>query len=165
MKPVRVLVISQLFAPEMGALPNRLSPLTRHLGAHGHQVYVATGMPNYPRGEVFPAYRGRRFMREELEGATVLRTAYFTTPRNVSKGSQLLSYLSFLPAVLYSGWRAGRVDAVFVTSPPIFPALPAIVLAKLRRAKLLVDLRDLWPDEVVAVGAAAKARSRSACSG
>jgi len=41
-----------------------------------------------------------------------------------------------------------------VTSPPIFPALPAILLAKLRRAKLLVDLRDLWPDEVVAVGAA-----------
>ena len=149
-----MLVISQLFAPEMGALPNRLSPLTRHLGAHGHDVYVATGMPNYPRGEVFPAYAGRRFMREELEGATVLRTAYFTTPRNVSKGSQLLSYLSFLPAVLHSGWRAGRVDAVFVTSPPIFPALPAIVLAKLRRAKLLVDLRDLWPDEVVAVGAA-----------
>ena len=154
MKPVRVLVISQLFSPEMGALPNRLSPLTRHLGAHGHDVYVATGMPNYPRGEVFPAYRGRRFMREDLEGATVLRTAYFTTPRNVSKGSQLLSYLSFLPAVLHSGWRAGKVVAVFVTSPPIFPALPAIVLAKRRRAKLRVDLRDLWPDEVVAVGAA-----------
>ena len=78
-------MISQLFAPEMGALPNRLSPLTRHLGAHGHEVYVATGMPNYPRGEVFPAYRGRRFMREELEGATVLRTAYFTTPRTLGR--------------------------------------------------------------------------------
>jgi glycosyltransferase involved in cell wall biosynthesis len=111
-------------------------------------------MPNYPKGKVFPAYRGKRFLREALDGATVLRTAYFTTPRNVSKRSQLLSYLSFLPAVLHSGWRAGRVDVVFVTSPPIFPALPAILLAKLRGAKLLVDLRDLWPDEVVAVGAA-----------
>jgi glycosyltransferase involved in cell wall biosynthesis len=29
-----------------------------------------------------------------------------------------------------------------------------MLLAKLRRAKLLVDLRDLWPDEVIAVGAA-----------
>ena len=154
MSPLRVLVISQLFAPEMGALPNRLAPLTRHLGTHGHEVFVATGMPNYPKGEVFPAYRGKRFAREELEGATVLRTAYFTTARNVSKPAQLLSYLSFLPAVLHSGWRAGRVDVVFVTSPPIFPALPAILLAKLRRAKLVVDLRDLWPDEVVAVGAA-----------
>src|SRR4029079_17632342 len=101
----------------MGALPNRLSPLTRHLGAHGHEAYVATGMPNYPRGEVFPAYRGRRFRREEREGAPVLRTAYFTTRRNVAKASQLLSYLSFLPAVLYSGWRPGRGGPVFVTSP------------------------------------------------
>ena len=151
---VRLLVISQQFSPEMGALPNRLYPLTRHLAAQGHDVFVATGMPNYPKGKVFPAYRGKRFLREALDGATVLRTAYFTAPRNVSKPSQLLSYLSFLPAVLHSGWRAGRVDVVFVTSPPIFPALPAILLAKLRRAKLLVDLRDLWPDEVVAVGAA-----------
>src|SRR4051812_49781867 len=137
----------------MGALPNRLSPLTRHLGARGHDVFVATGMPNYPRGQVFPGYRGRRFMAEQLEGATVLRTAYFTTPRNVSRGAQLVSYLSFLPAVLHSGWRAGRVDAVFVTSPPVFPALPAIVLAKLRRGKLLVGPRGPLPPEGVAGGA------------
>jgi glycosyltransferase involved in cell wall biosynthesis len=152
--PFRLLVISQQFSPEMGALPNRLYPLTRHLSEQGHQVFVATGMPNYPKGKVFPAYRGKRFLKEALDGATVLRTAYFTVPRNVSKRSQLLSYLSFLPAVLYGGWRAGGIDVVFVTSPPIFPALPAILLAKLRRAKLVVDLRDLWPDEVLAVGAA-----------
>jgi putative colanic acid biosynthesis glycosyltransferase WcaI len=152
--PVRVLVISQQFSPEMGALPNRLYPLTRHLAEHGHEVFVATGMPNYPKGDVFPDYRGRHFMRERRDGATVLRTRYYTTARNVSTRAQLLSYLSFLPAVLHSGWRAGRVDAVFVTSPPIFPAVPAILLAKLRGAKLVVDLRDLWPDEVVAVGAA-----------
>jgi glycosyltransferase involved in cell wall biosynthesis len=149
-----VLVVSQLFSPEMGALPNRLYPLTRHLSEHGHEVFVATGMPNYPKGTVFADYRGHHFMRERRDGATVLRTNYYTTPRNVSKRAQLLSYLSFLPAVLHSGWRAGRVDAVFVTSPPIFPAVPAILLAKLRGAKLVVDLRDLWPDEVVAVGAA-----------
>jgi glycosyltransferase involved in cell wall biosynthesis len=151
---VKVLVVSQLFSPEMGALPNRLYPLTRYLSSRGHDVFVATGMPNYPKGEVFPDYRGRHFMRERRDGATVLRTSYYTTARNVSKRAQLLSYLSFLPAVLHSGWRAGRVDAVFVTSPPIFPAMPAILLAKLRGAKLVVDLRDLWPDEVVAVGAA-----------
>jgi colanic acid biosynthesis glycosyl transferase WcaI len=151
---VRVLVVSQLFSPEMGALPNRLYPLTRYLSQHGHEVFVATGMPNYPKGKVFDDYRGQHFMRERRDGATVLRTQYYTTARNVSKSAQLLSYLSFLPAVLHSGWRAGRVDAVFVTSPPIFPAVPAILLAKLRGAKLVVDLRDLWPDEVVAVGAA-----------
>jgi colanic acid biosynthesis glycosyl transferase WcaI len=151
---MRVLVVSQLFRPEMGALPNRLYPITRHLAEKGHDVSVATGMPNYPRGKVFPAYRGKWFVRESLDGVTVLRTIYVTTPRNVSKLPQLLSYLSFVPAVLHSGWRSGPADVVFVTSPPIFAAVPAIALAKLRRAKLVVDLRDLWPDELVACGAA-----------
>jgi glycosyltransferase involved in cell wall biosynthesis len=153
---VRVLLVSQLFKPEMGALPNRLGPIARYLAASGHDVSVATGMPNYPLGEVFPGYRGRWFMRESLDGVAVLRTAYVTTPRNVSKASQLASYLSFVPAVLHSGLRAGPLDVVFVTSPPIFPAVPAIALAKLRRARLVVDLRDLWPDELVACGAAAE---------
>src|SRR5947209_2861077 len=151
---MRVLIISQLFTPEMGALPNRLYPFTRHLAVQGHDVFVATGMPNYPTGKVFPDYRGRLFVRESIDGVTVLRTASYTVPRNVSKVAQLLSYTSFLPAVLQSAWRAGDVDVVLFTSPPIFPALPSILLAKLRRAKLVVDLRDLWPDEVVAVGAA-----------
>ena len=75
-----MLVISQLFAPEMGALPNRLSPLTRHLGAHGHEVFVATGMPNYPRGEVFPAYRGKRFVQRGARGRDRLRTAVLHHP-------------------------------------------------------------------------------------
>jgi colanic acid biosynthesis glycosyl transferase WcaI len=153
---LRVLFMTQVFRPEMGALSNRLYPITRHLASRGHEVFVATGMPNYPRGHVFAAYRGKRFMREDVDGATVLRTAYLTTPRNVSKVSQLLSYVSFLPAVMHSGFRAGRVDVVFVTSPPLFPAAPAILLAKLRRARLVVDLRDLWPDELVACGAASE---------
>jgi glycosyltransferase involved in cell wall biosynthesis len=150
----RILFVTQVFRPEMGALSNRLYPLTRHLAASGHEVFVATGMPNYPRGEVFARYRGKRYMRESVDGAIVLRTLYFTTARNISKTLQLLSYLSFLPAVLHSGWRAGQIDVVVVTSPPLFPAIAAILLRRLRRAKLLVDLRDIWPDELVACGVA-----------
>jgi colanic acid biosynthesis glycosyl transferase WcaI len=157
---MRVLFMTQLFPPEMGALPNRLYPFTRHLAAQGHEVLVATCMPNYPSGKVFPGYRRKLFVRESVDGVTVLRSASYTVPRNVSKIRQLLSYLSFLPAVLHSAWRAGDVDVVLFTSPPIFPALPAVLIAKLRRAKLVVDLRDLWPDEIVAVGAA-KERSPS----
>jgi glycosyltransferase involved in cell wall biosynthesis len=147
----------------MGALPNRVHPFARHLASQGHEVFVATGMPNYPKGTVLPEYRGKRYVREVMDGVTVLRTAYFTTPRNVSKSQQLLSYLSFLPASLHSGLRAGGLDVVFVTSPPIFPAVPAIALAKIRGAKLIVDLRDLWPDELVACGAASESALSIRC--
>jgi colanic acid biosynthesis glycosyl transferase WcaI len=149
---MRILIITQIFLPEMGALSNRLYPIVRQLVAAGNQVVVGTGMPNYPTGKVFPDYRGKRFLREEGEGFTVLRTAYFTTPRNQSKWLQLLSYLSFIPAALHSGIRAGKLDVVLVTSPPIFPVIAAICLAKLRGAKLIFDVRDLWPDELITYG-------------
>lgn len=149
---MRIVILSQIYLPEIGALANRMYPIVRELVAAGHKVFVATGMPNYPRGVVFPDYQGKRFVRECKDGATILRTAYFTAPRNQSKRTQLMSYLSFVPAVFHSGLRAGKVDVVFVTSPPLFPAIAAIFLAKLRKAKLVVDIRDLWPDEFVAYG-------------
>lgn len=151
---MRILLVTQIFLPEMGAQANRLYPFVRQFVAAGHKVFVATGMPNYPHGNIFPDYAGKYFFREDIEGANVLRTIYFTAPRNKSKLTQMLSYLSFIPAAFYSGLRAGKVDIVLVTSPPIFSVIPAIVLAKLRGAKLVLDIRDLWPDEIVACGAA-----------
>ncbi|HWS87557.1 MAG TPA: glycosyltransferase family 4 protein [Pyrinomonadaceae bacterium] len=146
---MRILFVTQIYLPEMGALSNRLYPLARGMAEAGHEVFVATGMPNYPKGEVFEGYKGRRRMREELNGVTVLRTACYVTPRNQSKWAQLRSYLSFIPAALRSGWRAGRLDVVFVTSPSVFALVPALLLAWLRGARLVFDIRDLWPDELV----------------
>ena len=151
---LRVVVISQMFAPEMGAATVRLRSFARTLAAAGHEVTVATGMPNYPQGRVHDGYRGRLLMRESMDGFTVTRTAYPTAPRNRSKVRQLISYLSFVPAALLSALRAGPVDVVVVSSPPLFPVVAAWAVSRIRRAPLVVDLRDLWPDEFVACGAA-----------
>ena len=149
---MRILFVTQIFPPEMGAMPNRLYPFVRQLVAGGHKVSVATGMPNYPRGVVFPEYQGKRSMREEVNGYTIFRRASYTAPRNQSKWSQLRNYVSFIPAALRAGLRAGKLDIVFVTSPPLFSVVPAILIAKLRRAKLVLDVRDLWPDELITYG-------------
>lgn len=136
----------------MGALSNRLYPLVRQLIRSGHEVSVATGMPNYPRGVIFPEYQGKKSMREDVDGYTVFRHRSYTAPRNQSKWSQLRNYLGFIPAALRAGLRAGKADIVFVSSPPLFSAIPAVLLAKFRRARLVLDVRDLWPDELVTYG-------------
>lgn len=149
---MRILIVTQIFLPEMGALANRLYPIVRRLVDAGHEVFVATGMPNYPSGKVFPGYRRRLFKREKKDGYTILRTACLTAPRNKSKLMQTANYLSFIPAVFASALRAGKIDLVFVTTPPPFPVIPAIQIAKLRGAKLVVDVRDLWSDELTTYG-------------
>ncbi len=149
---LRILFVTQIFPPEMGALPNRLYPLVRQLVGKGHEVFVSTGMPNYPRGVVFPEYQGKRSLRERVNGYTIFRRSYYTAPRNQSKWSQLRNYLGFIPAAFLAGVQAGKLDIVFVTSPPLFSVVPAILLAKLRRAKLVLDIRDLWPDELITYG-------------
>src|SRR5688572_2653833 len=150
---MRILFVTQIFPPEMGALPNRLYPFVRQMVAGGHNVSVATVMPNYPRGIVFPEYQGKRSVREEVNGCTIFRRLSYSAPRNKSKWSQLRSYLSFIPAAFQAGVRAGKLDIVFVSSPPLFSVIPAIVLAKLRSAKIVLDVRDLWPDELITYGA------------
>lgn len=149
---MRILIISQIFLPEMGALANRLYPIVEQLAAAGHEVFVATGMPNYPEGVVFPGYRDKRSMTETMDACRVFRTAYYVAPRNQSKTSQLRSYLSFIPAALASGLRAGKVDLVIFSSPPLFGAAAAAWLARLWGAKLVLDVRDLWPDELITYG-------------
>ena len=153
---MKVLILTQIYYPEMGALANRIYPIVRELSAAGHDVSVATGMPNYPAGRVFPAYRGKFVASEKRDDCTIYRTAYLTVPRNRSKVSQLISYLTFIPAVFLSAFRAGPVDVVFVTSPPIFPVLAAIVIARLRGARLVFDVRDLLSDELVTYGGSGK---------
>ena len=149
---MRVLIITQIYLPEMGALSNRLYPIVNRLTAAGHEVTVATGMPNYPAGKVFPEYRGKLYARERTPAAEVIRTAYYTVARNRSKFTQLLSYLCFMPAVLISALRAGKADVVFITSPPTFPVIPAVLVARLRGARLVLDVRDIWSDELVSYG-------------
>lgn len=151
---MRILIISQTFLPEMGAPSNRLYPLARHLVEDGHEVFVATCMPNYPAGVVFPAYRGKRFCVEQMDGMTIVRTSQLVCKRNRSKWRQLVSYLSFIPAALRSGLHIGPVDVVFMSSPPLFVAFPGMWISRIRGAKLILDLRDLWPDEIVACGGA-----------
>ncbi len=147
---MHVLMMSQVFRPEMGAGARRMDSIMKHLVRQGHKVSVATGMPNYPTGIIHPDYRGTKFMIEEMDGAKVYRTYYYTPPRNQSTLSQGLSYLAMMPASFYSGIRAAKPDLIFVSPPPIFSALPAVWLKKVTGAKLMVDLRDLWPDEPVA---------------
>ena len=71
---MKIAVLTQNFAPEMGATATRLYELTTRLASRGHAVTVITAMPNYPTGRIFHSYRRRLRVEEEMEGVRVIRT-------------------------------------------------------------------------------------------
>jgi glycosyltransferase involved in cell wall biosynthesis len=152
---VRILYLSQYFPPEMGAPAARVSELAARWVERGHEVVVLTGFPNNPTGIVPPEYRGYVRMRESWRGVTVLRTWIYATP-NKGVLKRGLQYGSFAASSVALGAFAKEVracDVVLATSPQFLCALSGWTLARALRKPFALEVRDLWPQSIVEVGA------------
>ncbi len=149
---MRVLIVTHYFPPETGAPQARLSALAATWAADGDDVTVLTGMPNHPTGVLPPKYRRAVFRRERADGYRVIRTWLYATP-NEGVARKTLGHLSFMASSVLLGGRAtGPADLVVVSSPTFFSILSGWLLARLKRARLVVDIRDLWPAIFVELG-------------
>jgi glycosyltransferase involved in cell wall biosynthesis len=150
--PHRILIVTQFFPPEAGAPQARLSALAAAWASGGDAVTVLTGMPNYPTGVLPPEYRRAVRRRERRDGYRVVRTWLHAT-RNEGIARKTLSHLSFMvSSVLLGGRACGPADTVVVSSPTFFSIGSAWLLARLKRAQLVVEVRDLWPAIFVELG-------------
>src|SRR5205807_9750314 len=147
---VRFLILTQYFPPEHGAPQVRLAAFARELRRLGHEVEVATAMPNYPTGEIFDGYRKAFYLREDWEGVPVHRVWLYASMGAGFK--RLVNYGSFTATSLLALWRARRPDYLFVESPPLFLSLPAILAATVWRVPVIFNVADLWPDSVRELG-------------
>jgi len=149
---MRTLVVTHYFPPEIGAPQARLSDLARYWAEAGDEVTVLTGMPNHPTGVVPPEYKGRIRAREQVDGYRVVRTWLYATP-NERIVRKTLGHLSFMVSSVVLGARkAGRADVVVVSSPTFLSILSGWLIARARRARLVVEVRDLWPAIFVDLG-------------
>lgn len=147
---MRFVILTQYYPPEVGAAQVRLHAVAQELVRLGHAVDVATALPSYPHGRVFDAYRHRIAATETMDGATIRRVwAYPATGAGLKR---LINYGSFTAASLWPLMRGPRPDVVLVESPPLFLSLPGVLAARLRRARLVFNVADLWPDSVRQLG-------------
>jgi len=147
---MKFLVLTQYFAPEVGASQVRLASFCRELAAAGHSVEVVTAMPHHPAGKIFPGYRGKFYVRDQWEGLTVHRVWLYAS--NASNLKRMLNYISFCLTSLFGLARAEKPDSVFVDSPPLFLGVPGRIAAKCWGVPLLFNVADMWPDSVRDLG-------------
>ena len=148
---MRLVILSQYYPPEMGAPQARLSELAGRFVARGHEVRVLTAMPNYPRGKVYPGYGGL-WRRERLGAARVLRT-WLVPSKSKSIGRRLFSYMTFVASSALAGTFAlPRTDVLLTESPPLFLGMTGWWLSRLKRARWVFNVSDLWPEGAVDLG-------------
>ncbi len=147
---MHILLIHQAFASLDEAGGTRHHELARHLAGRGHRVTIISSPVSYLTGVARsrPAWVERQ---EDLPGITILRT-YTYSALHRSFFHRVLSFLSFMLSSFLAGLRVRQVDLVWGTSPPIFQAVTAWLLARLKGVPFLLEVRDLWPAFAVAVG-------------
>lgn len=148
---MRLILLTQYYPPEIGAPQARLSELASRFVARGHRVTVLTAKPNYPSGRIAPGYAGV-WRREVREGAAVLRTFIYPT-QSARLVPRMTNYLSFtFSSAALGTLLLPRADYLLVESPPLFLGLAGFWLSRIKGARLIFNVSDLWPDSVVRLG-------------
>jgi colanic acid biosynthesis glycosyl transferase WcaI len=152
---MKILYVSQYFPPEMGAPAARAAELGQHWAEAGHDVSILTGFPNHPTGVVPPEWRSRfhrLIYREKTGRVEVFRTWLWPLP-NRKAHERMRNYASFCLSAGLRGLGIPSPDVIIATSPQLLVGLSGWWLSCAKRVPFVFEVRDLWPESLIAVGA------------
>ena len=146
---MQILLLTQYYYPEP---VEKVHDLARGLVQMGHEVQVITSFPCYPKGRIYPGYRVKLFLNEEMDGVRITRVPQ-ASDHSRSAARRALYYLSFAVSAAIAGLTIGRdVDVILVYQAALPVGLSGLFLKQFRRAPLVLDVVDLWPESVVFTG-------------
>jgi glycosyltransferase involved in cell wall biosynthesis len=139
---MRVLLIHQAFSLPGEPGGTRHYELGKRLVAMGHSVTIVTSRLNYLTGAP----------NAGNNSGVDVRYAPALSGYHRSYLSRGLVFLSFMVSSFASALRAGPVNVIVGTSPPIFQAISAWMLAVIHQRAFVLEIRDLWPDFAIDMG-------------
>jgi colanic acid biosynthesis glycosyl transferase WcaI len=161
---VRVTFLTHYYPPELGAAPARIAALAHGLAAEGLEVTVHTGFPHYPSGTIPPPHRNRPLVVERGGPVRVVRSfVYPSANRGFTR--RLADHTVFAAGALATSRAVGPADVVVAESPPLFTAAAGVAYARLKRAALVLNISDLWPESAIELGALRPGGGAAAAAG
>lgn len=149
---MNILLIHQAFVTTGDAGGTRHIEFARYLAAHGHHITIITSPVSYLTGENrLPGFY--LWKKQEFEPNIEIR--YCFTSSGMHKGflPRLLAFFSFMISSFFCELSVPKVDLVWGTSPNIFQGWTAWLSARCKGCVFLLEIRDLWPEFAVAMGA------------
>ncbi|HUT91819.1 MAG TPA: glycosyltransferase family 4 protein [Thermoguttaceae bacterium] len=150
---MRILFLSHYFPPEVNAPAIRTFEHCIRWARAGHDVTVVTCAPNCPDGVVYPGYKNR--LRRQVEFVDGVRVVRVWTHLAANDGTvrRIVNFLSFMLSAVLASIRLPRPDVVVATSPQFFCGWAGVLVSRLKRIPLVLEIRDIWPESIWAVGA------------
>jgi glycosyltransferase involved in cell wall biosynthesis len=148
---MKILFLTDNFTPEINAPANRTYEHCMEWVKLGEKVTVITGFPNFPQGKVYDGYKNKLIKVEYIDGIKVIRVWTFITA-NEGFVKRTLDFISFSITSFLVGLFC-ETDVIIATSPQFFTALSGRWLSFFKRKPWIFEVRDLWPESIVAVGA------------
>tara|TARA_B100000508_G_scaffold141091_1_gene146362 strand:+ start:98770 stop:99987 length:1218 start_codon:yes stop_codon:yes gene_type:complete len=154
---MKILFLTDNFPPEVNAPANRTYEHCREWVKEGVEVTVITCVPNFPKGKVYEGYKNKWKQEEVIDGIRVIRVWSYIT-KNEGFVKRILDYISYSITSFFAGLFI-KTDVIIATSPQFFTALSGRWLHFFIRAPWIMEVRDLWPESIVAVGAMKKGKA------
>ncbi|MCS0790799.1 glycosyltransferase family 4 protein [Cytobacillus firmus] len=148
---MKITFLSENFPPETGAPQIRLYEVSKELIKRGYDVEVLTAFPHHPNGIIPDQYKGMFYQFEKYDGIPVHRSWIYPSPKG-SFWRRLASYFSFTFSAFYSVFKSQKTDVIICTSPPLFLGITGYFASKIKRAKFVFNVADIWPESAVELG-------------
>jgi len=148
---MKILLLSAYFPPDTGSAAHLFYELGTALVHQGHRVTVITSIPRYHALGSLDRYKGRKWLREKVNGMDVVRVVTPQLPRHLMVGRALWQFGGAL-AFLAAGLCVSCHDVTIVYSPPLPLGLTAWGLKCLRGVPFVLNVQDLFPQSIVDLG-------------
>jgi colanic acid biosynthesis glycosyl transferase WcaI len=158
MTSLRLLVVCPHFEPDTAPTGVVMTRIVSELGAAGHEVHVVTALPWYRDHRVAADWERvtwkDRTRSTEWGSVTRLNPFAGSDKRNLFRRALGFVGFSFTAAIAGVRVRPGeRFDAVIAMSPPLTLGLTGWIVATCRRAPLIFNIQDVFPDAAIETGA------------
>jgi glycosyltransferase involved in cell wall biosynthesis len=147
---MKILLINQAFVSPDEPGHTRHFEMGQYLRGHGHELVIVASDLNYQTGQRTVTRTGL-FAEQIIDGVRILR-AYIYPALHRSYFWRIISFLSFMFSSVWTALTVKDVDIIMGTTPPIFQAVSAWVVALIRRRPFLLEVRDLWPEFGISMG-------------
>jgi len=134
-----------------------MTRIVTELAARGHELHVVTSLPWYRNHAIEPGWGGRLWRTEKTEWGSIIRVHPFPGKSKSNLLRRAIGFLAFSYAVGIRSVHADgfpfKVDGVLAMSPPLTLGLTGWFTKIIRRAPLVFNIQDVFPDAAIQTGA------------